>query len=59
MSLINYFRETKVEMRQVAWPSRKDSITYTVAVVLLSLGIAALLGFFDVIFSWLLKLVWG
>lgn len=58
MSIIDYFRETRTEMSQVTWPSRNQAIAYTVVVVLLSLGLAAFLGFFDVFFSWLLKSIW-
>lgn len=59
MSLTNYFRETKVELHQVKWLSRRQTITYTAIVIALALGVAALLGAFDVLFSWLLKLVWN
>lgn len=58
MAIIDYFRETKTEMSQVTWPSRSQAIAYTAVVILLSVGLAAFLGFFDVFFSWLLKLVW-
>lgn len=57
MGLANYFRETRVELRQVTWPTRRQTIVYTVVVVALALGVALFLGLFDVIFSWLLKLV--
>ncbi len=58
MAIIDYFRETKTEMSQVTWPSRHQAIAYTVVVIFLSIGLAVFLGFFDVFFSWLLKLVW-
>lgn len=59
MSLINYFRETKTELRQVKWPSRRQAVSYTLVVIALSLGVTVLLGAFDVLFSRLLQLVWN
>ncbi|MEK7650852.1 MAG: preprotein translocase subunit SecE [Patescibacteria group bacterium] len=59
MGLANYFRETRVELRQVTWPTRRQTLVYTIVVVVLSLGVALFLGLFDVIFSWLLKLIFS
>jgi preprotein translocase SecE subunit len=41
----------------VAWPTRKQAIVYTAAVILISLFTAAYLGAFDYIFTTLLKLI--
>ena len=38
-------------MRHVAWPTRMQTIMYTTIVILISLFIAAYLGFFDYIFT--------
>ncbi len=46
-----YFKETKSELKHVIWPSRLQTIAYTVAVVVLSVLIAYFLGVFDFIFS--------
>ena len=57
-AIIEYFKETKAEMKNVTWPSRTKSIYATVAVIVISVGIAYYLGFFDFLFSkgleWLL-----
>ncbi len=51
MGIFNYFRETKTEMKHVTWPTRKQVISFTVIVIVLSLVTAAFLGFFDYVFS--------
>lgn len=58
MGLLNYFRETKTELREVTWPTRRQATVYTLVVIGLSLGVALFLGLFDLIFSSLLKLIW-
>ena len=51
----NFFTESRDELRKVQWPIRKEAIRYTVVVVIASLIIAAFLGGFDYLFSWLLQ----
>ena len=51
MGIINYVKETRGELKHVSWPTKKQAVTYTVVVILLSLGIALYLGLFDYIFS--------
>ncbi len=51
MSLINYLKETKGELKHVSWPTRKQTIFFTIIVVILSIVTAALLGLFDTIFA--------
>jgi preprotein translocase SecE subunit len=53
--LSNYITETKEEMKHVSWPTRKQTIFFTVLVILISLGVAAYLGLFDYLFSLGLK----
>lgn len=48
---INYIKSTKEEMKYVKWPTRKETILYTIAVIAISVVVAYLLGFFDYIFS--------
>jgi preprotein translocase SecE subunit len=49
--IIEYIKETKAEARNVNWPTKTKSAYATIAVVLISLGIAYYLGFFDYLFS--------
>lgn len=55
--LTTYIKETRAELKHVAWPTRKQAVTYTAVVILISLVTAAYLGAFDYIFTTLLKLV--
>ncbi len=51
MGIINYFKETKAEMRHVAWPTREQTVVYTSLVILLSAILAMYVGFFDFLFT--------
>jgi preprotein translocase subunit SecE len=56
MNITNYLKETRSELRHVNWLSRRDTIAYTILVVLISVVVALFLGAFDVLFSYLLEL---
>jgi preprotein translocase subunit SecE len=49
--LKEFFEESKVEIKKVTWPSRKETITTCVAVLILTVVMAAYLGVVDVILS--------
>ncbi len=49
---IEYLKEVRVEMGHVTWPTRKQTIHFTLAVLLVSLFIAYYLGLFDKVFSY-------
>lgn len=53
--LLNYFKEVKSELKKVSWPSRKETVNYTIAVILLSLAFALFLGGVDFILTYLLN----
>ncbi|HBT81183.1 preprotein translocase subunit SecE [Candidatus Giovannonibacteria bacterium RIFCSPHIGHO2_01_FULL_48_47] len=53
--LINYFKETRQEMRHVNWPTRQNTIRFTLLVVGVSVAVAALLGLLDILFQFLLN----
>jgi preprotein translocase SecE subunit len=55
MGLKNYIAETKVEMKHVTWPTRKQAIAFTLIVIVISIGVAFFLGFFDYLFVSVLK----
>lgn len=57
MSITDYLKGTKVELRQVSWPTRKQTINFTAIVVAVALGIAVFLGFFDFVFTLILEQV--
>ncbi len=45
--LIKYFSEAKTELMRVTWPSRKEIISSTLAVIGVTLGLAIFLGGLD------------
>ena len=51
MSITNYIKETRAEFKHVNWPTRKQTIAYSVAVIVISVVVAYLLGAFDKIFQ--------
>jgi preprotein translocase subunit SecE len=51
MGLINYLRETKAELRHVTWPTKSQTINYTIIVVLISIGTGLFLGLLDYLFA--------
>ena len=55
MSFIQYLRDTKGELHHVSWPTRRQTVTFTVLVVVLSLLTSFYLGAFDTLFVSLIK----
>lgn len=55
MSISDYVKETRVEVKHVSWPTRSQAIGYTVIVIGISVALALYLGLFDYIFTTLLK----
>lgn len=53
--LIQYVRDTRGELKHVSWPTTKQATVFTILVIAISLLVAALLGFFDFIFTGILN----
>lgn len=51
MSVIQYIKDTRGELHHVAWPTRVQTIVFTILVIVLSAFVAVYLGFFDYIFT--------
>ena len=51
MKISDYLKETKAEMKHVNWPTRQQSIAFTIVVVAISLAFSAYLGLFDYLSS--------
>ena len=52
---VEFLKEARLELKKVTWPSRRETTRYTVAVVVMSLVVAAFLGGLDVLFTFLLN----
>lgn len=51
MGFFQYIKDTKGELRYVAWPTRLQTIVYTILVIMISIFVALYLGLFDFIFT--------
>ncbi|OGI95439.1 preprotein translocase subunit SecE [Candidatus Nomurabacteria bacterium RIFCSPLOWO2_01_FULL_42_17] len=49
--ITEYLKETKTELKHVIWPSKRQTLFYTLVVIVLSVLVAYYLGIFDFIFS--------
>ena len=57
MGITNYIKETRAEMGHVNWPTRNQTVNFTLLVIAVSVVVAALLGISDFVFSKLLTLL--
>ena len=53
--IVNFLTEVKQELKKVTWPTRKETIRYTMLVIFISLGVAFFLGAADFVFTWLMN----
>ena len=49
--VVEYLKETKTELKHVIWPTRTQTMAFTIIVIVLSVLVAYFLGIFDFIFS--------
>lgn len=49
--LTNYLRDSYQELKKVVWPTKQETINHTLAVIGISLGVAAFLGALDFLFT--------
>ncbi len=52
--IITFLKEVKTEMKRVNWPTRQETIKYTLIVIGISIGVAIFLGGLDLLFTFLL-----
>jgi preprotein translocase subunit SecE len=57
MSFIDYLKDTRAELRHVAWPTRTQTVVFTALVVAISVFVSAYLGIFDYLFTGILARV--
>ncbi|HCX28146.1 MAG TPA: preprotein translocase subunit SecE [Candidatus Portnoybacteria bacterium] len=50
-----FFKEVRLELKKVTWPSRQETINYTLMVIGISLAVALFLGLLDFLFFWLIN----
>lgn len=54
-TLIQYLKETKAELKEVVFPTSKQTITFTIIVIVISVIVAILLGGIDAALQVLLE----
>lgn len=52
---IEFLKSAKLEMKKVTWPTREETIRYTLTVVVISGALAIFLGGLDYIFEFVLN----
>ena len=52
--VISFLKDVKIELSKVSWPTRDQTIQYTIIVIALSVAIALFLGGVDFIFQQIL-----
>lgn len=50
-----FFKEVRLEMKRVNWPTREETLKLTLIVIIFSIAVAIYLGGLDFIFSVLLN----
>lgn len=55
MKIIEYLKGVRAELKHINWPSKKQTISFTIIVIIISIIIAYFLGLLDFIFSNLIK----
>jgi len=55
--LIKYLKDSKNELKKVAWPTKKETTKNTLLVIGVSLGVAFFLGACDYFFTYILEKV--
>ena len=56
-TFFNYIKESIGEVKFIKWPTREQTMWFTIAVLVITLVIAYYLGLLDVIYAKLLKLI--
>ena len=58
-AIVRYFNETIGELRKVSWPTRKDSISLTMIVLIVVVSMSVFLGLLDFLFSRIFALLFA
>lgn len=51
MAIKQYIKETMAEMKHVTWPTRRQTVIYSVLVICVSIVVSAYLGLLDSVFA--------
>ena len=51
-NLIEYIKSSRAELKHASWPTRKETIRFTIIVIGVSFFVAAFLGGLDLLFTY-------
>jgi preprotein translocase subunit SecE len=52
-------QEVTTELKKVTWPTRKETVSSTIVVIVTTIFSALLLGMFDGVWSWVTRMIYG
>ena len=55
MKITEYLKESRSELKHVSWPTKRQTITFTAVVIVVSIATSLYLGLFDLLFTYLLQ----
>ena len=58
-SIVSFFQESRAELKKVTWPTRQETTNLTIAVVAMTVSIAAFLGLIDQLLTFVVKPIIG
>lgn len=53
--ITTFLKEVRLEMKKVNWPTREETLRYTLIVIGISLAIAFFLGGLDILFQFIIE----
>lgn len=56
MKIVSFFKESRDELKKVAWPSRETTVRYTLIVIVASVAVGLVIGGLDLVFNKILQL---
>jgi len=57
--MVAFFRDARTEVRKVVWPSRAETFQTTLTVFIIVVIVGIFLWLFDMVLSWLFRLITG
>ncbi|MDQ7843961.1 MAG: preprotein translocase subunit SecE [Armatimonadota bacterium] len=57
--ITRYFREVRIELAKVDWPSRQELTAMSIVVLVVLLAMALYLGLWDLLFTWIFRRLLG
>lgn len=53
--IVAFFRDVRVELAKVTWPTRQELVRYTLIVIGMTVVLSIFLGFWDFVFQYVLQ----